>query len=151
MLKLSKHFTLNEFTYPVCIPSTTFSIDSKAACLISGWGRTHGGIDDSKLQYATVPIRSDENCPNNKGIICAAYAEGGIDTCAVSFIVNFFCYSCLGRFRVATDLFSWRQLDCCRSYLDGATFLRNEKRRFRICRGQILQKLDREHRSTLWW
>ena len=93
MLKLTKYLTLNEYTYPACLPPTNFNIDSKAVCLISGWGETTGGVDDSKLQYATVPIWSDDKCPNDKGIICAAYAEGGIDTCVVSFDAFFsFCF-----------------------------------------------------------
>lgn len=79
MLKLAKHLILNEYAFPVCVPPSSFNIDSQAVCFISGWGETNAGVDDSTLQYATVPIWSEKQCPKSK--ICAAYTEGGIDSC----------------------------------------------------------------------
>ena len=105
LLKLEKYLNFDEYTYPVCVPPSTFNIESKAVCLISGWGKTQGGVDDSNLQYATVPILSNDQCPNNKGTICAAYAQGGIDTCHVSYCLKIYLHYYQGRFRITADLF----------------------------------------------
>ena len=54
---------------------------------VTGWGRTsEGGATSNILMEVTVPIVANEICNNSYGIItknmlCAGYADGGLDAC----------------------------------------------------------------------
>ena len=105
--------------YPACLPPINFRSDrtvyttqseqkNGTICTVSGWGKTEGKGDNTRLQSATIPIMERSQCnsllgKNDRGSyylpddrsLCAGYLNGGIDACHVSliFILDLCCYS----------------------------------------------------------
>jgi len=100
MLKLAKALIFSQAVYPACLPPPSFRSDREVyttsarqkegtICIISGWGKTEGLGDNSRLQSATLPIMKLSQCNQLLGAgmlpdernLCAGYLQGGIDTC----------------------------------------------------------------------
>eukprot|EP00794_Sanderia_malayensis_P020512 gene20512-22530_t len=89
LVKLARKATINDRVKTTCLPdhNTTFPLGTK--CYVTGWGRlSHGGIAPKILRQAQVPLISRQTCQNANqyhkvtgNMLCAGYAEGGIDSC----------------------------------------------------------------------
>ncbi|KAI2805029.1 hypothetical protein BLOT_004018 [Blomia tropicalis] len=76
---------------PICLPSSSMIMKSFVGQIstVVGWGTTReGGQISQKLQQVQIPIISNEKCSQKynrmnirMGQICAAYEEGGRDSC----------------------------------------------------------------------
>lgn len=79
-------FTFTEHVRPACLPSKAFKIEPTANCIITGWGKTsYGGENSNELLYTKLPVHDQENCSRQlfnfitKYQICAG--GHGPDTC----------------------------------------------------------------------
>lgn len=92
ILKLDKPLEFNELVRPVCIAEKSAELEIGRNTSITGWGLTEPpnsrfGNDRSILQEAVVPVVDMQICKKSYGglegyeVICAGYAEGGVDTC----------------------------------------------------------------------
>jgi len=91
LVELDKPLTLNDAVKPVALPSSDAAAPAVGTKMtISGWGTlTYQGASPTKLQVAQVPVISDATCASQNFVemshmdtmICAAYANGGVDAC----------------------------------------------------------------------
>eukprot|EP00112_Aurelia_sp_Birch-Aquarium-sp1_P007983 Seg1871.3 transcript_id=Seg1871.3/GoldUCD/mRNA.D3Y31 product="Transmembrane protease serine 9" protein_id=Seg1871.3/GoldUCD/D3Y31 len=93
LLRLSRKVKFTKYIRPACLPSAAAVIRDGADAFVSGWGTTReGGSTSPILQVARVkekqkvPIVSEATCKRTVGgitdaMICAGFAQGGIDSC----------------------------------------------------------------------
>ncbi|XP_059142663.1 serine protease 30-like [Physella acuta] len=84
-----------DYVQPACLPNAETPYTPGEECIISGWGDMDGDdcntVDATVLQTAIVPIVWNEACSayyenfmwkfDANTMMCAGYAEGGVDTC----------------------------------------------------------------------
>ncbi|XP_077990107.1 uncharacterized protein LOC144444533 isoform X2 [Glandiceps talaboti] len=89
LLKLASPIEFNDYVRPACVPRATQYFPDDSACKISGWGklREHG-VSPDVLHDAEVRIINEGTCQSyfprdniTDAMMCAGYAEGGIDSC----------------------------------------------------------------------
>ncbi|XP_035383035.1 enteropeptidase [Electrophorus electricus] len=86
-LKTQVNFT--DYIQPICLPVPKQQFEPGRKCVIAGWGYlTEGGSVANILQQAVLPILSRAQCQEwlpeydiTERMVCAGYAEGGIDSC----------------------------------------------------------------------
>ncbi|ALG12973.1 S1 family peptidase [Kibdelosporangium phytohabitans] len=88
VLTLSKRMNANYAPLPIATPDDQWAYEPNTMATILGWGRTSSGGQTSQyLLRADVPLVSDESCKQSFGkfnpasMVCAGYAQGGIDGC----------------------------------------------------------------------
>ncbi|CBY07216.1 unnamed protein product [Oikopleura dioica] len=97
LLELEDSIKFHQFAQPVCLPEKNSRIDKVplgqgALCYVAGWGRVGENENSARiLQETQVPIINNTvtgieiqtrgRTINEDQVICAGYAEGGIDSC----------------------------------------------------------------------
>jgi hypothetical protein len=95
LLELSSPVVFSEFAQPACFPKKDSRIDQVALgdgaiCYVAGWGRLGETKGTARiLQETQVPIINNTVCDKayirnhvrEDSMLCAGYAEGGIDAC----------------------------------------------------------------------
>jgi len=99
LLELEDSIKFHKFAQPVCLPEKNSRVDKVplgqgSLCYVAGWGRVGEHENSARiLQETQVPIVNNTVCSkafenNEEGqtiiedqVICAGYAEGGIDAC----------------------------------------------------------------------
>lgn len=63
LMKLAQPLQYNAYVQPVCLPPQGISEDlQQRTCMLTGWGRTKGPQDSTKLQQVGGPIISPATC-----------------------------------------------------------------------------------------
>lgn len=95
LLELQEEITFSSVAQPVCFPEKNSRIDhvklgEGPLCYVAGWGRIGETLGTARiLQETQVPIVNNTVCDaaytrnnvNEDAMLCAGYAEGGIDAC----------------------------------------------------------------------
>merc|ERR1712048_728069 len=95
LLELEESITFSSVAQPVCFPEKNSRIDQVKLgegplCYVAGWGRIGEQLGTARiLQETQVPIVNNTVCDaayqrnniNETAMLCAGYAEGGIDAC----------------------------------------------------------------------
>ncbi|XP_073334998.1 enteropeptidase [Pagrus major] len=89
LMHLEQPVNFTQTVQPVCLPPEGQDFTAGRKCFIAGWGRlTEQGSVPDVLQEAEVPLVAQDQCqrwlPEYKitsSMLCAGYAEGGIDSC----------------------------------------------------------------------
>lgn len=95
LLELEESITFSSVAQPVCFPEKGSRIDNVKLgegpiCYVAGWGRIGEQLGTARiLQETQVPIVNNTVCDaayqrnniNETAMLCAGYAEGGIDAC----------------------------------------------------------------------
>lgn len=97
LLELEESITFSSVAQPVCFPEKNTRIDQiplkdpkTPICYVAGWGRIGETLGTARiLQETQVPIVNNTVCDaayhrnnvNEDAMLCAGYAEGGIDAC----------------------------------------------------------------------
>ncbi|XP_071551726.1 anionic trypsin-2-like [Panulirus ornatus] len=89
--KNGKGIQFGKFVQPVCLVPQGWGYPPYINCTVAGWGSLGATLGFSKvLQSTLLPILPEETCQAEhvygptrltKGMYCAGYLEGGIDTC----------------------------------------------------------------------
>lgn len=73
---------------PACLPNDNINFSAGKMCTVTGFGAlSESGPQSEKLMKANVPLIDSNDCLNRYGyqitprMICAGYAQGGIDSC----------------------------------------------------------------------
>uniref|UniRef100_A0A3B4BVG5 Transmembrane serine protease 15 n=1 Tax=Pygocentrus nattereri TaxID=42514 RepID=A0A3B4BVG5_PYGNA len=89
LMHLQTRVNFTDYIQPICLPHPKQRFEPGRKCVIAGWGRlTEGGAVANVLQQAVVPLLNNTLCQEwlpqyiiNQRMVCAGYAEGGIDSC----------------------------------------------------------------------
>uniref|UniRef100_A0A3Q2QP43 ST14 transmembrane serine protease matriptase b n=1 Tax=Fundulus heteroclitus TaxID=8078 RepID=A0A3Q2QP43_FUNHE len=88
LMELDSGATLNQYIWPVCLPSPTYDFPAGQEAWITGWGATmEGGTAANILQKAKVRIINGTVCVNllqgrvTDSMLCAGILKGGVDAC----------------------------------------------------------------------
>ncbi|XP_067672660.1 chymotrypsinogen 2-like [Haliotis asinina] len=98
LIKLDQPVDFSDVISPLCLPDASVDADveikSGTECVVTGWGvlGTEGPLGSDVphvLQQGLVPLISERDCRNfpgfaraiTRGMMCAGYTEGGVDTC----------------------------------------------------------------------
>uniref|UniRef100_A0A672ZZ38 Suppression of tumorigenicity 14b n=1 Tax=Sphaeramia orbicularis TaxID=375764 RepID=A0A672ZZ38_9TELE len=88
LLELDGDVVLNQYIWPICLPSASFHIPAGQRAWITGWGATReGGVGTSVLQKAEVRIINSTVCRRlmeddvTDRMMCAGVLQGGVDAC----------------------------------------------------------------------
>lgn len=96
LLELADEIKFSDFAQPVCFPPKGSRIDKGVKlgegqmCYVAGWGRIGETLGTARiLQETQVPIVNNTVCDKayvrnhvtEEAMLCAGYAEGGIDAC----------------------------------------------------------------------
>ncbi|KAL7843873.1 hypothetical protein SRHO_G00224120 [Serrasalmus rhombeus] len=89
LMHLQTRVNFTDYIQPICLPHPKQRFEPGRKCVIAGWGRlTEGGAVANVLQQAVVPLINNTLCQEwlpqyiiNQRMVCAGYAEGGIDSC----------------------------------------------------------------------
>lgn len=96
LLELMEPIVFSDFAQPVCFPPKNSRIDANVKlgegpmCYVAGWGRIGETLGTARvLQETQVPIVNNTVCDKaymrnhvtEEAMVCAGYAEGGIDAC----------------------------------------------------------------------
>ncbi|CAH2301623.1 transmembrane protease serine 11B [Pelobates cultripes] len=91
LIKLSTPVNFTQYIRPVCLPDKSNVFADNSSCYVTGWGllKEEGIKAPPVLQQAEVKIISTGQCSSaamygsyiRPSMICAGYANGGIDTC----------------------------------------------------------------------
>ncbi|XP_029030439.1 enteropeptidase isoform X3 [Betta splendens] len=88
MMHLQQPLNFTRFIQPLCL-SEGFNVTAGRKCVIAGWGReAEDGVLPDVLQEAELPLVAKDRCQEalpeytiTSSMVCAGYAEGGIDSC----------------------------------------------------------------------
>uniref|UniRef100_A0A671TS48 Transmembrane serine protease 15 n=1 Tax=Sparus aurata TaxID=8175 RepID=A0A671TS48_SPAAU len=89
LMHLEQPVNFTQTVQPVCLPPEGQEYTAGRKCFIAGWGRLaeQGSLPDV-LQEAEVPLVAQDKCQHwlpeyniTSSMLCAGYAEGGIDSC----------------------------------------------------------------------
>ncbi|XP_028322108.1 enteropeptidase [Gouania willdenowi] len=89
LMHLQQPINFTQWVQSICLPLEGQSFPAGTKCFIAGWGRDaeNGNLPDI-LQEAQVPLVNRSLCQDSlpeynitSSMLCAGYAEGGIDTC----------------------------------------------------------------------
>ncbi|XP_066502418.1 enteropeptidase [Hoplias malabaricus] len=89
LIHLHTKVYFTDFIQPICLPHPEQRFEPGRRCVITGWGRiSEGGAVADVLQQAVVPLLDNSVCDQwlveyniTKNMLCAGYADGGIDSC----------------------------------------------------------------------
>ncbi|RXN28514.1 enteropeptidase [Labeo rohita] len=89
LMHLQTPANYTDYVQPICLPDAGAPIEEGRKCFIAGWGLTaEDGTTADVLQEAVVPLLSNKQCQEwlpeynfTERMLCAGYAEGGVDTC----------------------------------------------------------------------
>ncbi|XP_043077327.1 enteropeptidase [Puntigrus tetrazona] len=89
LMHLQTPANFTDYVQPVCLPDTGAELEEGRKCFIAGWGLTaEDGTGADVLQQAVVPILNNKQCQEwlpeynfTERMLCAGYAEGGVDSC----------------------------------------------------------------------
>ncbi|XP_036976139.1 enteropeptidase isoform X2 [Acanthopagrus latus] len=89
LMHLEQPVNFTQTVQPVCLPPEGQEYTAGRKCFIAGWGRlTEQGYLPDVLQEAEVPLVAQDKCQHwlpeyniTSNMLCAGYAEGGIDSC----------------------------------------------------------------------
>ncbi|XP_047221815.1 suppressor of tumorigenicity 14 protein-like isoform X2 [Girardinichthys multiradiatus] len=88
LIELDSNLTLNQYIWPICLPSPTYDFPAGQEAWITGWGATvEGGASAKILQKAQVRIINNTVCKDllenriNDRMLCAGILTGGVDAC----------------------------------------------------------------------
>ncbi|TRY93111.1 hypothetical protein DNTS_007755, partial [Danionella cerebrum] len=82
-------YVLADFIQPICLPAPGQQFKAGTKCSIAGWGLlAENGDTTNLLQEAVVPLLNNTQCQEwlpeynlTDRMICAGFAEGGVDSC----------------------------------------------------------------------
>ncbi|XP_052392245.1 enteropeptidase isoform X8 [Carassius gibelio] len=89
LMHLQTPANFTDYIQPICLPDPGAPVEEGRKCFIAGWGflAEDGPVADV-LQEAVVPILSNKQCQEwlpeysfSERMLCAGYADGGVDTC----------------------------------------------------------------------
>ncbi|KAM4737636.1 suppressor of tumorigenicity 14 protein homolog [Anableps anableps] len=88
LMELDSSVTLNQYIWPICLPSATYDFPVGQEAWITGWGATKEGDAGTKvLHKAQVRIINSTVCKNlledsvTDKMLCAGVLAGGVDAC----------------------------------------------------------------------
>ncbi|KAM4563762.1 suppressor of tumorigenicity 14 protein homolog [Odontesthes bonariensis] len=88
LMELDDAVELNQYIWPICLPSSTYDFPAGQEAWITGWGTTsEGGVKASVLQKAAVRIINSTVCNDlmtdevTDRMLCAGVLKGGVDAC----------------------------------------------------------------------
>uniref|UniRef100_A0A3P9I1T8 Suppression of tumorigenicity 14b n=1 Tax=Oryzias latipes TaxID=8090 RepID=A0A3P9I1T8_ORYLA len=88
LMELDADVRLNQYIWPICLPSPAHDFPAGQEAWISGWGATsEGGFREKFLQKAAVRIVNTTVCSSlmedqiTDRMLCAGVLEGGVDAC----------------------------------------------------------------------
>ncbi|KAK2850911.1 hypothetical protein Q5P01_007187 [Channa striata] len=88
LMELEAEVSLNQYIWPICLPSPTSDFPAGQEAWITGWGATReGGFAATVLQKAEVRIINGTVCKSlleeemTAGMLCAGVLKGGVDAC----------------------------------------------------------------------
>ncbi|KAF6723556.1 Suppressor of tumorigenicity 14-like protein [Oryzias melastigma] len=88
LMELDADVTLNQYIWPICLPSPAHDFPAGQEAWITGWGATHdGGSRTTFLQKAAVRIVNATVCSSlmedvvTDRMLCAGVLKGGVDAC----------------------------------------------------------------------
>lgn len=91
LLKLEHPLELDDFVWPICLPSQEEQMATNKNGTILGWGKKHNTdlFGTHELQEARVPIADTEECKKvydsyhiTENMFCAGHRLGRVDSCA---------------------------------------------------------------------
>jgi len=88
ILILSSNLKFNDWVSPICLPQKSDYRRNDEYCMISGFGRTQGTADETKLNQQVLPVVDNKRCNRLLNDVvpdltqmCAGEMAGGVDTC----------------------------------------------------------------------
>ncbi|KAK2898169.1 ST14 transmembrane serine protease matriptase b isoform X1 [Channa argus] len=88
LMELDTEITLNQYIWPICLPSSTYDFPAGKEAWITGWGATREeGVAATVLQKAEVRIINGTVCKKlledgvTDRMLCAGVLKGGVDAC----------------------------------------------------------------------
>ncbi|XP_072518296.1 enteropeptidase [Salminus brasiliensis] len=89
LMHLQTRVNFADYIEPICLPHPDQQFEPGRRCVIAGWGRlTEGGAVADVMQQAVLPLLNNSQCQEwlpeyniTKRMVCAGYAEGGVDSC----------------------------------------------------------------------
>ncbi|XP_068072228.2 enteropeptidase [Danio rerio] len=89
LMHLKTPVSYTDYVQPICLPDPGAHFEEGRKCFIAGWGLlSESGLKADVLQQAVVPLLSNTQCQKwlpeynfTERMMCAGYAEGGVDTC----------------------------------------------------------------------
>uniref|UniRef100_A0A7N6BG35 Suppression of tumorigenicity 14b n=1 Tax=Anabas testudineus TaxID=64144 RepID=A0A7N6BG35_ANATE len=88
LMELDTEVTLNQYIWPICLPSSSYDFPAGREAWITGWGATReGGSVATILQKAEVRVINATVCKSLLGdditdrMLCAGVLKGGVDAC----------------------------------------------------------------------
>uniref|UniRef100_A0A8B9HBC5 Transmembrane serine protease 15 n=1 Tax=Astyanax mexicanus TaxID=7994 RepID=A0A8B9HBC5_ASTMX len=89
LIHLQTKVNFTDYIQPICLPHPDQQFAPGRRCFVAGWGRmTEGGPVADVMQQAVLPLLNNSQCQEwlpeyniTKRMVCAGYAEGGVDSC----------------------------------------------------------------------
>uniref|UniRef100_A0A3Q3K6S5 Suppression of tumorigenicity 14b n=1 Tax=Monopterus albus TaxID=43700 RepID=A0A3Q3K6S5_MONAL len=88
LMEMDTEVPLNQYIFPICLPSPSYDFPAGQEAWITGWGATReDGIAATDLQKAAVRIINSTVCKSLLGddvsdrMLCAGVLQGGVDAC----------------------------------------------------------------------
>ncbi|XP_044541280.1 transmembrane protease serine 9 [Gracilinanus agilis] len=124
LLELSAPVRYTSVIKPICLPDHSHLFAEGTKCFITGWGSIReGGMMARHLQKAVVSIIGEETCRKfypiqiSNRMLCAGFAQGGVDSCSGDAGGPLACKEPAGRWFLA-GVTSWGY-GCARPYFPG--------------------------------
>ncbi|XP_074060713.1 transmembrane protease serine 9 [Macrotis lagotis] len=124
LLELSAPVKYTSVIKPICLPDHSHLFTEGTKCFITGWGSIReGGLMARHLQKAVVNIIGEESCRKfypiqiSNRMLCAGFAQGGVDSCSGDAGGPLACKEPAGRWFLA-GVTSWGY-GCARPYFPG--------------------------------
>ncbi|XP_069849489.1 transmembrane protease serine 9-like [Dipodomys merriami] len=113
LLQLAGPVRRSRLVRPICLPGPAPRPPDGARCVITGWGSVReGGSMARQLQKAAVRLFSEQTCRRfypvqiSSRMLCAGFAQGGVDSCSGDAGGPLACREPSGRW-VLTGVTSW--------------------------------------------